>query len=1144
MAVLATDPPVSERQRRAMFAAAHAHSTLGIPKEVGEEFVGRDAAGHAAGILFVAPDGDVLLLRRASTEPNFAGHWALPGGKADDGETPEQTAAREAKEEIGEFPAGRMKALDQRITPNGMAFHTFAQSVDKKFAPRLNGEHSGFAWAPLHMLPQPVHPAVAKTLHERLGVSPDLSGDDWSALRQNFGKWARDEAPFRENDHPRAQNGRFGSGGGSGGGVPSKRIGKSLEALGFKHAGKRTLKNKIADHAETIKKHGKETAEYLKSTPAKQVARDVTHSHAAAEALSFALQSLVSHGTGILSHATHGAIPNVQGLDPSTWGLNEKLFDHTVNHFADIAAITVLQAKDTMRKAVKGLIAQRDALRAGPKAHVGADDADGITDVLNALLDLLGDDDDDVVEDSGFSESDHPRGQPGNAGQFGPGGSGSSGAGQELSDKEKMTLSRYGEGHSYNVNRYLRDPKSAKAEAKKNFGARAGEYIKGLEATSKTIDAVINKSILSKDTELFRGVSDFSHIRDAVANLKPGESFTLPTFSSTSRSKEWATDFMSGKSGDKGMMVINAKAGSKALDMDQFARHGSEEQEMLIGRNQPLVFDRYDPESKTVYLTLAANKPTSGRDAGAEDAATPVIDRDHDVRWINSEIEMAGDAASSPGAAVLFTKIPAGIAFDRNSVRRYDSDGRLHVERSHISKANVCPYLGREIPEWEKLGLDPDRIYKLLRHPDELAKAAPTFNNLPLLSQHVAVSAADHHPELVIGSTGTDAVFEPPYLDNSLVLWAQNGGIDDVESDAKKELSSAYRYRADMTPGTYEGEAYDGVMRDIIGNHVAIVKEGRAGTDVVVGDSKENLTMAAKPIILTRKAALVMGALTPLLAPKLAKDAKLDLSTILAGVTPKNFTAQKPKIAAAIKDAAKGKLAKDASLDDVEKVLDMLEAHDPNERGTEDAMETDPNSGMPMAEPKKVMDADPIAKLKAWLKGKIPDEELAKIDEIAGAEAGAADETPEEKKAREEKEAKQAKDAENDKMKDMVDKKAMDAAITAATTSTEKRVRDDVLRTQREIRQAENDVRPYVGELSTDLSFDSAEQVHRHALKMLGVDGHDTIHATALRTILLMQPKAGAREAPRHRGVGVGMDAATVKSAAERFPGSERIGRV
>jgi hypothetical protein len=41
---MATDPPVSEAQRRAMQAAAHGNSDLGIPEKVGKEFVGKDAS--------------------------------------------------------------------------------------------------------------------------------------------------------------------------------------------------------------------------------------------------------------------------------------------------------------------------------------------------------------------------------------------------------------------------------------------------------------------------------------------------------------------------------------------------------------------------------------------------------------------------------------------------------------------------------------------------------------------------------------------------------------------------------------------------------------------------------------------------------------------------------------------------------------------------------------------------------------------------------------------------------------------------------------------------------------------------------------------------------------------------------------------
>ena len=38
-------PPVSERQRRAMGAAASGHSTLGIPKSVGREKIAADPGG-------------------------------------------------------------------------------------------------------------------------------------------------------------------------------------------------------------------------------------------------------------------------------------------------------------------------------------------------------------------------------------------------------------------------------------------------------------------------------------------------------------------------------------------------------------------------------------------------------------------------------------------------------------------------------------------------------------------------------------------------------------------------------------------------------------------------------------------------------------------------------------------------------------------------------------------------------------------------------------------------------------------------------------------------------------------------------------------------------------------------------------------
>lgn len=56
------------------------------------------AKANAASVAIVK-DGRVLLVRRAR-EP-FAGRWTLPGGRCEPGETPEQTAVREVREELG-----------------------------------------------------------------------------------------------------------------------------------------------------------------------------------------------------------------------------------------------------------------------------------------------------------------------------------------------------------------------------------------------------------------------------------------------------------------------------------------------------------------------------------------------------------------------------------------------------------------------------------------------------------------------------------------------------------------------------------------------------------------------------------------------------------------------------------------------------------------------------------------------------------------------------------------------------------------------------------------------------------------------------------------------------------------------------------
>lgn len=217
------------------------------------------------------------------------------------------------------------------------------------------------------------------------------------------------------------------------------------------------------------------------------------------------------------------------------------------------------------------------------------------------------------------------------------------------------------------------------------------------------------------------------------------------------------------------------------------------------------------------------------------------------------------------------------IAFDRASARSFDADGRMHVTDCRVSKANVCPYYGREIPNAQRLGLDANKVYMLYRDPAELEKAAPTFRNVQLLMKHIPVNAHDAKIQTTVGTVG-NVRFDGTYLvADQLTVWTKEG-ISLIETETAAELSSSYRYVADMTPGiTPEGVAFDGRMRDIMANHVALVREGRAGPDVYVNDesiSLESPKMFKRPTLLAQLLAsgLVVAATD---AERLALDGKL-----------------------------------------------------------------------------------------------------------------------------------------------------------------------------------------------------------------------------------------------------------------------------
>jgi len=126
----------------------------------------------------------------------------------------------------------------------------------------------------------------------------------------------------------------------------------------------------------------------------------------------------------------------------------------------------------------------------------------------------------------------------------------------------------------------------------------------------------------------------------------------------------------------------------------------------------------------------------------------------------------------------------------------------------------------------------------------ELRPAAEVFAPQSLATLRAA-PVTDLHPTEMISPANVrklsiGIVSEDVRADGELVAAAvtvqEADAIAAVERGERREISCGYRCRIDATPGTYRGQKYDQVQRDIVYNHVALGPRnwGRAGRDIAL----------------------------------------------------------------------------------------------------------------------------------------------------------------------------------------------------------------------------------------------------------------------------------------------------------------------
>lgn len=186
------------------------------------------------------------------------------------------------------------------------------------------------------------------------------------------------------------------------------------------------------------------------------------------------------------------------------------------------------------------------------------------------------------------------------------------------------------------------------------------------------------------------------------------------------------------------------------------------------------------------------------------------------------------------------------------SKRIPDQNGWIEVKGNPLSKVGVFPYSGRSIG-----APDEDRIYNVYRPEEELSDPATieSFKLIPWVDDHAMLGSQEDglmpaEYKGVNGVIGEEVYFKDGVLYGNIKVFAEN--MKDIIAAGKRELSAGYRCAYELVSGVWNGIKYDAIQRNIRGNHLALVDQGRMGPDVAVLDHL-TITFDTKELIMADK---------------------------------------------------------------------------------------------------------------------------------------------------------------------------------------------------------------------------------------------------------------------------------------------------
>jgi uncharacterized protein len=157
------------------------------------------------------------------------------------------------------------------------------------------------------------------------------------------------------------------------------------------------------------------------------------------------------------------------------------------------------------------------------------------------------------------------------------------------------------------------------------------------------------------------------------------------------------------------------------------------------------------------------------------------------------------------------------------------SDGFLRAKVS-IAKTGVFSYLHAD-----------GKIIKEAKLPEELfsqttldsLKGVPVTNEHPPVNDSNGLINQTNYSKYVRGSLGEIVVLDGDHIVTTETIYDAEL-IKQLKNGEKREVSIGFETDVEFTSGVYKGQRYDAVQRNIKINHLAHVKNGRAGESVKV----------------------------------------------------------------------------------------------------------------------------------------------------------------------------------------------------------------------------------------------------------------------------------------------------------------------